>query len=251
MDRIPFAGIRIDNLSFQEALREIRNLIRDNHRGYVVTPNAQHINLLQKDEEFKKCYEDARLVLADGMSVIFALRFLGTPVKERCAGSDMFHEIICLSASMGKNIFILGGINDSEKIVYSKLKLMYPSLKVDYYSPPFGFETNEEENLRIINEINTSAAEILFLCVGTPKSEKWIYRNISHLKTHLAFVLGDSLNIFAGIRKRAPKWLQNIGFEWLFRFMQEPRRLWRRYLIGNTKFIIVSFKELFKKYLKI
>ena len=126
---------------------------------------------------------------------------------------------------------------------------MYSSLKVDYYSPPFGFETNEEENLKIIRAIYTSAAEILFLCVGTPKSEKWIYRNISHLKTHLAFVLGNSLNIFVGVRKRAPNWLQNIGLEWLFRFMQEPRCLWKRNLIGNTKFIIVSFKELFKKYL--
>jgi len=251
MDKISFAGIEIDNLSFREALQKIRAMIESNKRGYIVTPNAQHINLLQDDEEFKKSYEDACLVLADGMSVIFALRVLGTPVKERCAGSDMFQKIIHLAAELNKNIFILGGTEGSEKIAFRKIKQMHPNLKVYYYSPPFDFEKNEEENQKILKAINASDAEILFMCVGTPKSEKWLYRYFSHLKTHLAFVFGDSLNFFAGIKQRAPKWLQKMGLEWLFRLIQEPRRLWRRYLIGNAQFIVLSIREMSRKYLKI
>lgn len=251
MDKIPFAGIHIDNLSRGEALQKIKNMILNNERGYIVTPNAQHINLLQEDKEFKRSYADACLVLADGMSVIFALRVLGTPVKERCTGSDMFQATIQLAAELGQSIFILGGIEGSEKIAFRKIKEMFPELDVHYHSPPFDFEKNEEENRKILEAINSSEAKILFICVGAPKSEKWIYRHLPHLKINLALIFGDSLNFFAGIRQRAPNWLQKMGLEWLFRLVQEPRRLWRRYLIGNTKFIILVSKEVSKKYLNI
>jgi N-acetylglucosaminyldiphosphoundecaprenol N-acetyl-beta-D-mannosaminyltransferase len=247
MDKIPFAGIHIDNLSQQEAMETIRVLLDKKHFGYIVTPNAQHINILQKDKEFKKIYDRASLILADGMSIVFALRILGYPLKEKCSGADMFNDIIGLAAELGRNLFILGGNNGSEFKAVARASQLYPHLHIQSFSPRQGFERDPVESRSIIQRITASNTDVLFICVGSPKSEKWIYRNKDRLGKCLVFPLGDSLNFFAGIKKRAPKWMRDSGLEWLYRFAKEPRRLWKRYLIGNIQFAGIFVRELWKK----
>ena len=241
-----FAGIFIDNLYLAEAVREVERSVLQGNRGYVVTPNAAHICLLQQDEELKKIYSNASLVLADGMSIIFASRLLGFPLKERCCGTELFTEVCVMLASLDKKIFLLGGQNGSEKIAEQKLKEMYPNLKVSSYSPCFGFENDKTETAKIVDMINKFNSDILFLFVGTPKSEKWIYQNISRLHINVGFSLGQTINYFSGTKKRAPKWIRKAGGEWFFRLCQEPKRLWKRYLIGNSLFLILVIKEFFK-----
>lgn len=241
-----FAGVSIDNLYLAEALGELERSILQGKRGYVVTPNAAHICLLQQDEELKTIYKNASLVLADGMSIIFASRLLGFPLKERCCGTELFTEACVMLASLDKKIFLLGGQNGSEKIAEQKIKKMHPNLKVSSYSPCFGFENNQTETAKIVDLINKFNSDILFLFVGTPKSEKWIYRNISRLHINMWFSLGQTINYFAGTKKRAPKWIQKSGGEWFFRLCQEPKRLWKRYLIGNSNFLILLIREFFK-----
>jgi N-acetylglucosaminyldiphosphoundecaprenol N-acetyl-beta-D-mannosaminyltransferase len=244
---IPFGGIEIDNLSLTEARGVIKQMIKTNRPGYVVTPNAHHLYMLKKDPGLKKAYRNAALILPDGMSVILALRLLGYKSKERCAGADLFQSAIDAAARNSKKIFILGGINHSEKKAEIRLRAEYPGIHVFTYSPPFGFENDEDETGRIIRMINQFRSDVLFLCVGCPKSEKWIYQNRSRIKPCLALAFGDSLNFFTGDKKRAPVIIQKTGFEWLFRFLQEPGRLWKRYLIGNLYFIKLFFTELLKK----
>ncbi len=244
---IPFSGIEIDNLSLSEARGIIARMIRTGRPGYVVTPNAHHLYMLKKDPGLKTAYRSASLILPDGMSVILALRLLGYKSKERCAGADLFQSVIDAAARIRKNIFILGGINHSEKKAALRLQAQYPGIHIFTYSPPFGFENDEDETCRIIQMINQFQTDVLFLCVGCPKSEKWIYQNRSRIKPCLALAFGDSLNFFTGDKKRAPVIIQKSGFEWLFRFIQEPGRLWRRYLIGNLYFIKLVFSELFNK----
>jgi len=248
--KVELFGIKFDNLTIEEVKNFVVDFIKSGQKGYVVTPNAFHIVMLRKDEEFRKAYEKAKLVLADGVSIIFSSKILGKPLKERCAGADLFIEICKIAAHLNKNIFLLGGTAGSEKIAEQKLKILFPNINVVSYSPPFGFENDEEENNKIVEMINNSNACVLFICVGAPKGEKWLCKNIDRLKISLAFPFGAALDFFAGTKKRAPKWMQKIGLEWFWRLIQEPKRLWKRYLIGNTIFIFLVIEELIKKILK-
>lgn len=248
MSKIPFAGIHIDNLSQEEALERIRALLKRRQFGYIVTPNAQHINILQNDWEFRKIYDEAGLVLADGMSIVFALRILGYPLKEKCSGADMFNDIMRLGAAQNKNLFILGGSNGSEKIAVKKAMRLFPDLRIQSYSPPSGFDCDPAESRSIVQKILAHRTDMLFICVGSPRSEKWVYRNRDSLSGCLAFPLGDSLNFFAGVKKRAPKWMRDSGLEWLYRLAQEPHRLWRRYIVGNIRFAGIFVRELWKNH---
>jgi len=247
MNTISFGGIKISNLNFQEAVEEIKNSLQKGQKNYVVTPNAAHFYLLRKDREFREAYGHAGLVLADGMSIIFASRMIGTPLKERCSGADLFGVVCGLGASLNKNIFILGGEKGSDQIAKKKLQMEHENIQINTYSPPFGFEKSENETKKIITLINKTASDILFVCSGSPKSEKWLYGNFSHLNITMAFSFGNALNIYAGTKMRAPVWMQKAGLEWLFRLWQEPGRLWKRYLFSNTFFIYLCINEFFKK----
>jgi len=240
-----FTGININNISMHEALEEIKKWIEKGKPSYVVTPNAAHIVCLKKDKEFRMAYQNASLVLPDGISLIWASILLGAPLKKRCAGSDLFAEICRIAERMGKRIFLLGGTNGSEGAAAARLKKLFPKLGIGYYSPPFGFEHNENELKTTVDMINRSKADILFLCVGSPKSEKLIWKNIDKLNVTLSIAVGASLDFIAGRVKRAPPWMQRIGMEWFFRLIQEPRRLYKRYLIGNSIFLYLLLKELY------
>jgi N-acetylglucosaminyldiphosphoundecaprenol N-acetyl-beta-D-mannosaminyltransferase len=247
MDKFTFAGIKIDNFSLTEVKEKIIEIIEKGKKSYIVTPNAAHIVLLQKDKEFYEVYKNATLVLADGISIVWTSRFLGTSLKERITGADLFGEICKIANKKGKSLFILGGTGGVEKIAENKLKMMYPNIEAFSYSPPFGFENDKKESSKIINMINMSNADIFFVCVGSPKSEKWIYKHLNILNIKVACPFGAALDFFAGIKKRAPKWMQNAGLEWFWRLIRDPRRLWKRYLIGNIIFIWIILKELFRK----
>jgi len=247
MGKINFARIKIDNFSMEEVKEKIIETIKKNKKFYIVTPNAAHIVLLQRDKEFYEIYKNAGLTLADGISIVWASRILGTPLKERVTGADLFREVCEIANRMGKSIFILGGVNESEKIAENKLEKMYPNMKVYSYSPPFGFESDSIESNKILNMINMSKADILFVCVGPPKSEKWFYKHLNVLNIKLICPFGAALDFFTGTKKRAPEWVQEIGLEWFWRLIQDPGRLWKRYLVGNVIFIFIVLKEIYKK----
>lgn len=229
-------------------MERIRKFLEEKRFGYIVTPNAQHINILQKDEEFKEIYDRASLILADGMSIVFALRIFGHPLKEKCSGADMFGDIVGLTAELGQSLFILGGKDGSEDQAVAKARQLYPHLHIQAYSPRRGFECDPDESRSIIQRITDFDTDVLFICIGSPKSEKWIYRNRDRLGRCFVFPLGDSLNFFAGVKKRAPKWMRDLGLEWLYRLAKEPLRLWKRYLVGNIQFAWIFIRELWKKF---
>ena len=128
-----------------------------------------------------------------------------------------------------------------------KAKRLYPHLCIRFYSPPQGFERDPVKSRSIVQRIVAHKTDVLLICVGSPKSEKWIYSHQDSLGGCLAFSLGDALNFFAGVKKRAPKWMRHSGLEWLYRLAQEPHRLWRRYLLGNTRFAVIFARELWNK----
>lgn len=220
----------IDNLNFDEAIAAILALREKNRPSYVVTPNADHIVNLEDDIEFQAVYEKASLQFADGMPLVWGSKVLGTPIKERVAGSDLMPALCAKAAELGLSVFLLGAPPGVADIAAQKLVEKHPNIKIaGTYSPPFGFEKNDDENDKIIDMLNAAKADLVFIGLGSPKQEKWIYRHRKRLDKGVFVCIGATISFIAGVEKRAPVLMQKTGTEWLFRLLQDPKRLAKRY----------------------
>jgi len=248
MQKVQLFEIEIDNITFDECLNRIIELIRIRKNSIIITPNVAHILLLQKDKQFRKIYSETDMILADGMPLIWVSKIMGTPLKEKISGSDLLPKLCAVAAENGFRIFLLGGRPGSALKASEVLKKEYPALQIaGAYSPPFGFERNKTENDKIVKMIKDSKVDILFVGLGAPKQEKWIYEHYRDIGVPVSIGVGVTIEFMAGLVKRAPLWMQKMGLEWFFRLIQEPKRLWKRYLIGNTIFVLLVLRELFKK----
>src|SRR3989338_5896886 len=249
MQIINICGINIHNVSFNETLDVIDGLIKARKPVSVVTPNIDHIIKLHKDEVFRKTYERASLVLPDGMPLLWAAKFLGTPLKDKISGSDLFPRLCELANEKGYKVFFLGGREGAAQKASEIMKAKYANLQViGAYSPPFGFENDRAKNEKIIKMIKEAKPDILFVGLGAPKQEKWIYKYKVQYQVPISIGIGISFEFTAGIIKRAPLWMQKIGLEWLWRLMMEPKRLWKRYLIDDIQFFWLILRQKFFKW---
>lgn len=252
IQNINIASIRIDRISFSNSIKIIEKFINQKKESFVVTPNVDHIVNLQKDFEFRAIYEKADLVLADGMPLIWASKFLNSPLTERIAGSDLFPELCRLSAIKGYKLFLLGGRTEAAIKAKSVLEKRYPDINiVGTYCPDLGFEFNRLENERIVKLLRKTKPDILFVGLGSPKQEKWIYKHKDIYNVPVSIGIGVSFEFIAGMVKRAPIWMQKSGLEWFWRLLMEPKKLWKRYLINDTQFFFLILKQKIrqKKYL--
>ncbi|NQT22241.1 MAG: WecB/TagA/CpsF family glycosyltransferase [Candidatus Omnitrophica bacterium] len=242
--KIHICKTEIDNISMSEAIAQINHVIQRKKPCYMVTPNVVHLIRLQGDKHFQEIYKNAIFRIADGLPLLWAARFLGTPLKEKISGSDLFPRLCELAVQKGYKLFFLGGNpGDAEK---AKTNLMnkYPQIEVvGTYSPPYGFEKDESENKKIISIIKESKPDILLVGLGAPKQEKWIYRYYREIAVPLSIGIGITFSFMAGTIKRAPLWMQKSGLEWFWRLMMEPGRLWKRYLIDDMKFFWLVYKQ--------
>jgi len=237
--RIRIAGIPFDNLTLEEAIIHIKEVINAGGFSQIVTPNIDHLALAQKDDEFFKILNSAELSVADGMGVVYLSRILRTPIKENVGGRLLFMEICRYSVNVNWKLFFLGSkgsiAGDSAKILQKQI----PRIQiVGAISPSMKFCIDDKESDEIVEEINSSKADILLVGVGSPKTEKWIYLNKNRLKVHIALVMGYGFDLIVGKVKRPPNNLTEYGFEWLFRLIKDPRNLFERYLIRNIPFFI-------------
>lgn len=243
MSRIKFLNTEIDNLTMNEALDVIKSLIIQNKNSYVVTPNVDHIVQLEKDKELAMVYKNADLILTDGTPLIWMSKWMKTPIKEKISGSDLFPKLCELSAKQGYKMFFLGAAPGVAARAAQNLQLRFQNLQViGTYSPPYKFEQNSSELHKIEEMIKNLKPDILVVGLGCPKQEKFIFHNKERLGVPLSLGLGASFDFEAGRIKRAPKWMSNIGLEWLYRIMQDPKRLWKRYLVDDMKIIKIYFK---------
>lgn len=243
MARIKFMNTCIDNLTMSETLNEIDKLIQKKKCSYVVTPNVDHIVRLEKDEELQKVYKNASLVLTDGKPLIWISKWYKTPIKEKISGSDLFSRVCQLAANKNYTIYLLGAAEGVADTAARNLMKKYPGLNiVGTYSPPFGFEKNEQEMNKIKTQIQDVHPDILIVGLGCPKQEKFMYYHCKELGVPISFGLGASIDFEAGNIKRAPKWMSNHGLEWLYRFSKEPKRLFKRYFVDDIKIIQVARK---------
>lgn len=237
------AGIPVANLTEDETVSAIDELISDGGSHYAAVVNAAKIVAADRDERLKQILLEADFVTADGMSVVWASRFLGGPLKQRVTGIDLFERLIAHAAHRGLSVYFLGASEESVCGVAEQFTKRYPSLKISGYHN--GYFTNPESQ-SLVQSIRLSHADLLFVAMGSPAQEYWIASNIENAGVRFALGVGGSFDHVSGLARRAPRWMQRIGFEWLYRFLREPRRMWRRYLIGNSLFIWLIARQRFE-----
>jgi N-acetylglucosaminyldiphosphoundecaprenol N-acetyl-beta-D-mannosaminyltransferase len=245
MKKVNLLNVSLHNITMIELLERLRL------GGVVFTTNVDHLMKLQRYEDFYQVYQDADYRVCDSKVLVYASHFLGTPIYEKISGSDLFPAFYkYYQYDRDIKIFLLG--SEAQVVKMAQQKINYKigrKIIVAAHSPSFGFEKNEEECQQIVEMINQSGANVLAIGVGAPKQEMWIakYKNqLNHVKTFLA--IGATINFEAGIIKRSPQWVSEIGFEWLYRLLSEPKRLWRRYLLDAIPFCSLLMQQKLQLY---
>lgn len=241
--RTKFLNTYVDNLTAVEAKKCVDLLIHEQGYHYVVTPNTDIIVKMSDDNVLKDICERADLILTDGQIVVNLSKKYGTPIKERVCMTDFVWDVFDLAIEKGYSVFLLGGKEDVLAKATSNIKKRLPQLNiVDTYSPPIGFEKDDAMLAETNERIKKSNAQILIVFLGCPKQEKFIAQNKDIYQVPISFTMGGCVDFLAGNVKRAPKWMQNIGLEWFFRFIQEPRRMFKRYFIDDMKIFALANK---------
>ena len=244
--RIEILDVGIDNLTVDEFLNNL-------NKGVVFTPNVDHLMRLREDREFVEAYDVADYRVCDSQILLYASKFLGTPIRAKISGSDLF-PMFCEHHRHNPKIkiFLLGGgegvPQQAQKFINQRIGR---EIIVEAHSPSFGFEKNEAECQRILDMIRSSSANVLIVGVGAPKQEKWIAKYQAQLPNIDIFMgVGAAIDFEAGNKPRAPRWMSEAGLEWLYRLMSEPRRLWKRYLLQDLPFLWLLLKQKTKRQLK-
>ena len=237
--KINILNCEIDNLTLSEFLNSLQE-------GVVITPNVDLLIKLQYDKKFYEHFQEADYVICDSKLVQIASKFLGTPILEKISGSDLFPAFYNYHKDNKEiKIFLLGAMDGvAQKAAENINNHIEREIIVDYFSPSYGFEKNEQECQTIIQQINNSDATVLAVGVGSPKQEKWImkYKNqMPNVKIFMA--IGATIDFEAGNIIRAPKWMSTTGLEWLYRLLSEPKRLWKRYLVDDIPFFWLILKQ--------
>lgn len=226
-EKVRILGVPIDAATFDSLLDSITDWIARGDRTYqVCTASPEFVMIAQDDLEFMRVLREADLCVADGVGLLFAARYLGHPLPERVTGSDGLPLIARRAAREGWTLFLLGAAPGVAEQAAENLIYHNPSLKiVGTYA---GSPSPEEENT-IIQRVNASSADILFVAYGAPKQDKWIARNRDKLNVHVAIGVGGAIDFAAGVIPRAPRWMRRLAIEWLYRLYKQPWR-WRRML---------------------
>jgi N-acetylglucosaminyldiphosphoundecaprenol N-acetyl-beta-D-mannosaminyltransferase len=237
--KVDILGVPIDNLSMSDFLNNL-------HKGTVFTPNVDHLINVRKNREFGRAYSIADYKLCDSQILFFASKFLGSPIVEKISGSDLFPAFYQHHKdNLEMTIFLLGGMGEASTQAQANInKKVDREIVIDAYSPPFGFDQDEEECRRIVARINQSGATVLAIGVGAPKQEQWISQYRQYLTSvNIIFAIGATIDFEAGLVPRAPQLASMMGVEWLYRLVMEPKRLWKRYLVNDLPFIWLLLKQ--------
>lgn len=243
MHRIEVLGCPMDVASMGETVDVIRGRVCDGRFTQHVVVNVAKLVNMRHDAQLKDSVYSCDIINIDGMGVVLGARLLGHSVPERVAGVDLFYALLAMSAENGFPIFLLGAKEDVVTITARQVQALYPELKIAGYNHGY-FWDNEAA---MVETIRASGAQLLFVAITSPKKENFINRWRDHLGVVFVMGVGGTFDVVAGKVKRAPVWMQKGGLEWLYRVIQEPGRMWRRYLTTNSQFAWLLLKALAKK----
>jgi N-acetylglucosaminyldiphosphoundecaprenol N-acetyl-beta-D-mannosaminyltransferase len=242
MEKIKIISLSVANLSFAEQISQICRWAKTKASKVVCCANVHMVIEAYRDQEFSKQLEQADLITADGMPLVWYTKKRAGIALERVAGMDLLPALCQQAAKENLKLFFVGSTQEVLLLIKQRLSNDYPQLQlVGLLAPPFRALSLQEET-ELVEKINASGAELVFVSFGCPKQEKWMLRNRNKIKAVMVGV-GGAFPVFAGKQKRAPLWMQKIGLEWLYRLMKEPRRLLRRYLVTNLYFIWLVIAE--------
>ena len=249
MSRIRVLNTEVDNLTMAEAVATVRTITLKNRHGggssYVVTPNLDHLVNLDEDAALRAAYEDAELILPDGASILWLARLQGTPLKEKVSGSDLFPHVCNMAEKEGLSLFLLGAAPGVADMAAENILERNPMLTISgTYSPPYGFEADEEEIRKTIDAVTSAAPDILAIALGDKKGEIFIHQYRTQLCVPISLSIGATLDFESKTKRRAPAWMSKAGLEWLYRTFQEPRRIGSRVLkdIRRLPGLVVKYR---------
>lgn len=229
----------VNALSMDETIAEVEKIIQAGVPTQHVVINASKVNLMNENPKLREIVNSCPLINADGASIIWAARQLGVPVSERVTGIDLFLNLVRVAAEKGYKIYLFGA---KEEVVQKVRKIFleqYPNLQIvgvrnGYFNP--------EDEEKMVEEMSASGADMMFVAFSSPKKEFWVNKYLKELRIPFVMGVGGSFDVVAGVTDRAPKWMQDHGMEWFYRFIQEPGRMWNRYIVGNWKFVLYTYK---------
>lgn len=229
----------VNAVSMDESIDYVERIIKERIPTQHVVINALKINLMEADPKLAEIVNACPLINADGASVVWAAKRLGIPLKERVTGCDMFQNLVRVAAEKGYKIFLFGAKEEVVTKVKSIYEKQYPGIQIVGYRNGYFTEKDEPE---IVKQMHDSGADMMFVAFSSPKKEYWVNKYLNEIGIPFVMGVGGSFDIVAGVTERAPKWFQEHDLEWFYRFIQEPKRMWKRYIIGNTKFVALTYK---------
>jgi N-acetylglucosaminyldiphosphoundecaprenol N-acetyl-beta-D-mannosaminyltransferase len=238
--RIEMMGCAIDNLSMEETLQTVETFISSGRPHQHVVVNVDKLVKAQRDPGLRRIINGCSLINADGMPVVWASRLLGKPLKERVAGVDLFDALMVRAADKGWRVFLLGAKEEVVSTVRATYAKRYPNLVFAGYRNGYW---KPEEEAQVVQEIADARADLLFVAISSPRKEQFLGRHQQVMRVPFAMGVGGTFDVAAGKVRRAPVWMQRSGLEWFFRFLQEPRRMFRRYFVEDMAFIPLFVHE--------
>ncbi len=242
--RITMMGCQIDNLSMEETLQTVEGFIQSGKPHQHVVVNVDKLVKAERDDELRRIINECALINVDGMPVVWASRLLGKPLKERVAGVDLFEALMQRSAGKGWRVFLLGAREEVVSEVKRLYEIKYPGLVVAGYRNGYWSEAEEPG---VVAQITAARADLLFVAISSPKKEHFLGQYQGQMKIPFAMGVGGTFDVAVGRVKRAPVWMQKSGLEWFYRFLQEPRRMFRRYFIEDMAFFRLFLKEALRR----
>jgi N-acetylglucosaminyldiphosphoundecaprenol N-acetyl-beta-D-mannosaminyltransferase len=243
--QVRIGRVHVDVLDRESALAAIARLVEDRAGGYVFTPNVDHVVLAEDLEDLAAAYARARLSLADGVPILWASRLLGQPLPAKLSGSDMVLPIAGLAASAGWSVYLLGGRPGSGERAAEALCDTYPRLKIaGIDAPMMSLSPGHAGTREAFDRVRRARPDILLVGLGAPKQELLLHRAADLLGPTLGFGVGASIDFLAGEVPRAPRWMSEVGLEWFYRLYREPKRMWRRYLLRDPRFVSIVWRTL-------
>lgn len=217
--KVEILGVKIDNLPFCEAAKMAEFFLSDKNSHFIVTPNPEMVLRAQKDNYFKNVLNSASLAIPDGVGLVLASKFLDNQIEKKVAGVDFMEEICRIAEKNGRSVFLLGAMDGIAGKARENLKNKFPNLKI------VGYLDGDFDLKMCHKNVNTESPDILFVALGAPKQEKWIFENLDKMKSvRLAMGVGGAFDFLSGKIKRAPLWMRKIGLEWMWRLILEPKR---------------------------
>lgn len=239
--KTPFLNTSYTDVSEAEFLDDVDQLLASGDKGaYMVSLNVDQVVKADRDPVFRKAFNIADFILMDGVPLIKIARHKGLHVSEKVSGSDLIFSLCARAAEKGWSCFFLGGRGDVPMRAAENLVARYPRLKVaGSYSPPYGFEKDPELLAKTVQRVAQTSPDICFICLGEPKQTILASEHGVEMGYGIGLCLGAAIDFAAGSTKRAPRWMQKSGLEWLYRFSKEPKRLFKRYFIDSWRLLSV------------